>query len=235
MRINEKYPTPDTFRKNELETLRFIKDNGIFSNHYSRLATDANTSYYKFNNKHLLSFSFESDINIFLDRKARRNGKAYIGTMIKFVNAQQYEQVSYSLSICENSGQKERIVRKYHFDYALPDPNSRQPHPIFHMQYGGELYRHLKTSNMQHDHLDLWLSEPRLIYLPMSLALIINLIFKEFPDENSLKIIELSTWRDLVRKNEKLLLQPYFRSCHSFLNSNTNLNRLFINDFCYGN
>lgn len=232
--INKEYPTPDSFRKNELETLMVIKDAPIFSKLYSGLANDAHKSYYQLMPSKLL-FNFESNIDISLDGKAARNGKAHIGTLIKFENAQQYEQVSYSLSICENRGQKERIVRKYHFDYALPDPNSRQPHPIFHMQYGGELYKHLRTSNMQHDHLDLWLSEPRLIYMPMSLALIINLIFKEFPNENSLQIIEQSNWRSLVRKNEKLLLQPYFRSCHSFLNSNTNLNRLFTNDFCYGN
>jgi hypothetical protein len=81
---------------------------------------------------------------------------------------------------------------------------------------------------------DFWLSEPRLCCMPISLALLVNLILKEFPDEKNSKLIERSEWRDLVKKNEELILSPFFEECRKFFSKNEN-NKLFLNDFYYGN
>lgn len=232
MKIDEGYPVPRKHKENELATLQYIKDNDIFWQSYPTLANDANQSFIKFQKAPSLSFS--SSLEICLDRKSGKVGVAHLGSDI-VTKDDQYEQVSYSLAIC--SRDNERLLRKYHFDYALPDEKRRQPHPVFHLQYAGGLSGHLMVQIREHKHIDSWLSEPRLFFMPLSLALLINVVLKEFPDGNgiNMRIIERREWRELIKKNEKLFLVPYFRSCHNFMNSINNVGKLLTNDFYYGN
>jgi hypothetical protein len=232
MRIDAGYPSPGELRKNELKTLQHIKDNIVFQTYYSTLATDAYNSFPRLQNA--ASLNFASSFRICLNRGSGKIGLAHIGLIIR-TKDDRYDQVSYSLAICSETRGRYRLLRSFHFDYALPGDVSRQPHPVFHLQYAGALFGQLNILKIQHAHLDSWLSEPRLLSMPMSLALLINIVFKEFPDGNSVKVIERGEWRDLIRKNEKLLLVPYFKSCHNFMNAINNFGKLLTNDFYYGN
>jgi hypothetical protein len=231
MRIDDGYPSPSKLKKNELETLQYIKDSIIFHSYYATLANDASTNYFQLQNAS--SLKFISQMDICFDQRSRRIGNAYIGLDIGSRD-DQYSQVSYTLAICSKDRSRHRLLRKFHFDYALPGVPSRQPHPVFHLQYAGGLFGPLRDLNIQHAHLDAWLSEPRLSFMPMSLALLINIVFKEFPDENAIKVIERAEWRELIRKNEKFLLVPYFKCCHNFMNALNDLGKLLTNDFYYG-
>jgi len=232
MRIDSGYPSPKKLRENELATLRYIKDNDFFWSYYATFAGDANRSFSKF--QKAPSLCFASSLEICLDRKPGKMGVAHIGSDI-ITKDGRYEQVSYSLAIC--SKDNKRLLRKYHFDYALPEKESRRPHPVFHLQYAGGLFGDLKDREIEHEHLDFWLSEPRLFFLPLSLALLINILFKEFPDKEGINraIIERSEWRELIRENEANFLYPYFRSCHNFINSEDSMEKLLTSDFYYGN
>jgi hypothetical protein len=230
MRIDEGYPPPNELRKNELETLQYIKDSSVFQSYYPTFTNDASLSYFQL--QKATSLNFASNLEVCLDQKSGKKGDAHIGLNIR-TKDNRYEQVSYSLAICLKRGDQYRLLRRYHFDYAIPGISTRQAHPVFHLQYAGELFGHLKALKIQHAHLDSWLSEPRLFFMPMTLAFLMNIVFKEFPDESAVAVIERSEWRDLVRKNEKLLLVPYFRCCHNFINAINNLN-LLTNDFYYG-
>jgi len=229
MKIDEGYPSPKKLKENELATLQHIKDSSVFWSRYFTLANDAYLSFPRFQKSHSLIFA--SSLEICLDRKSGEMGVAHVGSDI-ITKGDRYEQVSYSLAIC--SEDNERLLRRYHFDYALSDEIRRQSHPVFHLQYAGELFGNLKTCNIEHEHIDSWLSEPRLCFMPMSLALLINIIFKEFPDESAVAVIERSEWRSLIKKNEKILLAPYFKCCHNFINAINNP-KLLTNDFYYGN
>src|SRR6266550_793446 len=46
--------------------------------------------------------------------------------------------------------------------------------------------------------LNPWLSEPRLFSSPMSLALLVDMAFHEFPDQPSGKFRNTSAWKELI-------------------------------------
>ncbi len=229
MKINEWYDV-DEFRSNELATLEFFKDDPFIWQEFPTLATHAYASYYQLTNP-VSPFSFESEIEIRLDG---RIGKAHIGVQSFYNNSQNFLGLSYYMAICEAKAKRHHLLRKYHFDYVVPETYRRQPHPIFHLQYAGKLSNRLQDLQIEHEHMDTWLSEPRLSFIPMSLALLVNIILREFPEEKTEKIIERSEWRKLIMDNENFLLAPYYGCCHNFI-SKSDRKLLFTNDFCYGN
>ncbi|MBE3039632.1 MAG: hypothetical protein IMZ62_12585 [Chloroflexi bacterium] len=58
-----------------------------------------------------------------------------------------------------------------------------------------------------------WLSEPRLFFWPMSLALLLDAVLHDFPDMKSSNFRRTDEWRGIVRANEGLLLGPFARKC----------------------
>ena len=229
MKIDDWYPVPKDILKCEIETLRFLKDKSSYYPGFDKLAADAYQYWIKSKSDRRLKFDFESEFQIYIGKD---EGTAHIGANIAITDESSYEGISYYVAICDNATPNTRLLRKYHFDYTSQVSSRRQPHPVFHLQYAGELSKRLEQLGLDHEHIDSWLSEPRLHFSPMSLALLINLILKEFPCETNQKFIELREWRDLLRGNEKLLFVPYYRACHHFL-SNRPDGQLFINDFYY--
>lgn len=223
-------PLPSELIENEIHTLEVIKNDKAFWENYSDFSTDANNSYHHAIN-HSDSFNFESYINISLDG---REGKAYIGALIIPNNTKNnYDQVTYSLAICEGKGNKKKLLKKFHFDYI----DSHKSHPVFHLQSPGTLTPRLEKDGFKDKHLFPEVSEPRIPFFPMTLALLVNLVLKEFPDSKSDKIIELNEWRGLIKKNEEYVLKPYFMKCNSFFERRENQipgNNLLTNDFYYG-
>lgn len=235
MKIDEWYPVPSKFKSNELLTLAFIKNDSILKEAHPVLVDNAYQYHSFLVNTRNPIFNFESELEIQLNSTTGKlRGRAHIGGTFLEDHKKKLLAPSYYLAICETESTHHRLIRKYHFDYVLPDSARRQPHPIFHLQYPGKLSPHLSKLNFDCNHLDTWLSEPRLFYMPMSLALLVNIVLREFPDEKTEKIIERSAWRNLIRKNENLLLVPYFRCCNLFLSANHS-EQLFTNDFYYGN
>ncbi len=235
MKIDHWYPAPIKLINCEFDTLEFLKDSSFCYEKLPILANDAYTYYskqYKRDRKY--NFEFESNFDIKVDGK---DGTTHIGALIKSKDGSTFENITHYLVICKKEGTKKRLLRKYHFDYAPSHLDHRQPHPVFHLQDGGKLSQKLKRMNIYDSDLDprdFWLSEPRLCCMPISLALLVNLILKEFPDEKNHELIEKSEWRDLVKKNEELILSPFFEGCRKFF-SRDDKNKLFVNDFYYGN
>jgi hypothetical protein len=58
-----------------------------------------------------------------------------------------------------------------------------------------------------------WLSEPRILFWPMSLALLIDMALHEFPDQRSARFRADSYWRGLVHNQEDLMLRPFCEKC----------------------
>jgi hypothetical protein len=234
--INEGYPSPSELIKNEIFTLERLKNDIFLAQWKSSLYKDASYAYYQA--RKLSSFNFESSFEINVDNNP---GTAFIGgKVIPSNDGNSYDLLSYYLAICRNEEMKNEPLRKLHFDYTEPDPSHRQPHPIFHFQQPGKLTRAMTEAGCNIDHLYPWLSEPRLPYMPMSLALLINLVFSEFPDEKTTRFIEHTEWRHLIHKNEVLLLYPYYEQCYKFVDNCKKgvirgLSRLLTNDYYYGN
>lgn len=235
MMIDNRYPSPNEVVKCEFDTLIFLKNNPLLGRELSTLAMDAyayhSANYKRFKERKRKDFGFESTFDIKIEGQA---GFAAVGALIRLKDGSEFDNISYYAAICKKENPKPKILRKYHFDYAPPETTHRQPHPVFHLQYAGKLSSKLKCMDIDDNHLYPWLSEPRLCYFPISLALLLNLILKEFQDEKNRKLIESSEWRGLIRKNETLILKPFFEECHNFL-SKGNDRDLFTNDFYYGN
>ena len=204
----------------------------IFKKNFSQLVVDADDYLIKnhtsIQKKAPAEFNFDFQSRIEGITINNRLGTAHIGALMK-AKKNDYEILTYYFMLCD----KKTVIRKFHFDYTPENIRKRTHHPIFHLQYPGELSIHLQNLNLAHDHLEFGLSEPRIPFTPMSLALTINLILKEFRNEQTSKAIDDPTWRGLITTNEKELLFPYFEKCHRFFSVSPG-KRLFTNDFCYG-
>jgi len=129
------------------------------------------------------------------------------------------ECVSYFFTISEEIDGKHKVLRKFHFDYTNPANERRRPQPLFHLQFPGELPSWMEDC-YKIDHLDPKLSEPRILYFPMSLSLVLHIAFSEFQDEYTDKIIKDGGWLGLVRADQKMLWKPYMETCLEHISRN---------------
>ena len=232
MSINSCFPTPFIFFKNEINTLDRIRNNPIFKKNFSQLVIDAD--YYLTRNQTSIQKKAPAEFNFDFQSRIdgitinNRPGTAHIGASM-MAKKDDYEFLTYYFMLCDSK----KVIRKFHFDYAPTNIEKRIPHPIFHLQYAGKLSDHLLKLNLEHDHLECGLSEPRIPFIPMSFALTINLILKEFRNEQTHNVIYDRTWRDLIKTNEDLILRPYFIKCNRFFSASSSAIKLFTNDFCY--
>lgn len=241
MRIDKDYPEINELKKLELRTLEFLRNQPYIQENFESLARDANSIYDFLKSKESLekaNFKFEGDIDLWINERGKQNKRkihicfgADISSLKKDKNA--YEKVSYYLVICADDTESLKVTRKFHFDYAPPTIKTNRSVPRFHLQYAGELSDKLKRLGYENDHMNPDFSEPRINHYPVTIALLLNFIFCEFANETTKKITERSEWLSLIRKNERRILEPYFKKCCEFFSSRENKSKLFVNDFCY--
>ena len=75
------------------------------------------------------------------------------------------------------------------------------------------------------------LSEPRVLFWPMSLALLIDMALHEFPDPSSLKFRDSSEWRGIVRNQEALVLNPFYKKCVQITGNAPGNDRILADEF----
>jgi hypothetical protein len=129
------------------------------------------------------------------------------------------ESVSYFFTITEEKDGAHRVLRKFHFDYTCPANERRRPQPLFHLQFPGELPSWMED-DYKTDHLDPKLSEPRILYFPMSLSLVLHIAFTEFRDQYTDKIIKDGGWLGLVKTDQEMLWKPYMETCLDHISKN---------------
>lgn len=214
----------------ERNTFRFLKNNKTVLEKFNNLAPMAGAQYDRIHSEHLLersNISFSADFKVFWNSKDLR---IHLGAKI------QNGRATHDLAICDCTSGTCDIKRRFHFDF---DKNAHKSnHPNFHMQYAGEPPPHLKDHNT--DDYDLVLnpelSEPRFFSPPVTFALVLNLVLKEFDTDVTSELREDDKWRALIKDNESSVLQPYFKKCNDFFTSTANQDarRLFFTDYCYG-
>ena len=217
------YPKPEDLIANELATLKFLKDNATVQEQYPVLATDANRVYFSLKGK-VVGFCFESYIEVVHDGAPRR---LYLGCLIELTK-KAYGHITYYLAV--GNAASDGLLRKFHFDVAQEGQAARQAHPLFHLQYCGKLSRYLRGQGFSQSHLDpLYpqLSEPRIFCAPMSSALLLDLVLHEFPGTHAVKLRNTPEWQALVRRNEKLMLHPYYTKCCAIISKDKLLAEAF--------
>ncbi len=218
------------FVSNEIKSLGFIQNLSTISQNYPRLSSQAsiNCGIYKGHLKNMgydeLSFEFQCEFQLVIEKKLHN-------IVLEAVVKPEFALASYSFAICSINNNIDHILRKFHFDFAVPLPN-QQTKPIYHLQYGGDK---LYSKNICVDHLYPWLSNPRLFSTPMNLAILLDLVFFEFKNENieAHKLVERKEWRDFITENENKILKPFYKTITEFFRSDHKSDYL-LRDFYYG-
>ncbi len=213
MRLSDAFPSPKDFKENELKTLKFLSDDKIVGERFPLLQSDSRTSYHQYKASTTNTLSFET----YLEASSQDDSKdraIFFGVDIRANGS--FKNLCYYIAVAD-SNDKSRIQRKYHFDFVPEGTQTRTPHPIHHMQYCGKRSALLEKHGCSINHMNPEVSQPRLSYLPMTLALVINLILLEYQCENTLRLLRDSQWRNLIKKNEKFVLETFFINCQKFI------------------
>lgn len=232
MELSDFYPEPADLIKSEVSVLDYLRSNPYITENHPQVARDA-ADYYLRNRSSRSGFEFQSFFDI---RHASMDGRkgAYGGAKppanVRLTVSARIEimkkvvaDVSYCLSVCRirQRSRKARltILRKFHFDVTAGNGTAnarRQQHPRCHLQYCGEMLPYMATLGCREAQLEQmhpWLSEPRILFWPMSLALLIDMALHEFPDQRSARFRADNYWRGLVHSQEDLLLRPFCEKC----------------------
>lgn len=118
--------------------------------------------------------------------------------------------------IVEGADEPKKILRKFHFDYVTPRLDRVAKHPRFHLQYCGGLtpaMQGLGVGEELMEPLEPFMERPRIFFRPMTLGLLMNIVFHEFPCNDTEEIRKRGEWLSLVRENEKRILVPFYKIC----------------------
>ncbi len=121
-------------------------------------------------------------------------------------------RTSYYVCIAQGTDCPKMILRKFHFDYVTED----KMHPRFHLQYGGELPPAMELRGVTKDHIDRLLPkvrEPRIFFAPVTIGLLMNTMFYEFPTDDTNAAKKEPAWRRIIWENEKEVLKPFYSKC----------------------
>jgi len=219
------------FKCNEIRTLEYICNRSFFAGTYPDLQNAIDSYYGRYTGfirgKKNFDFKFTSDFDIEIEGIFHR--------IIVYAKVSgNYDLVTYALGISDKDDPYE-LIRRFHFDYDHKKIRDGQKAFISHLQYGGvsgvgfidssKVYR---TTNLVSK-----LSVPRLSFYPMNLALLLDIIFCEFQNETTKKIIEHPDWRTLIKENEVFVLSHYFNPISAHIRSVRHNKDTLIRDFCY--
>jgi hypothetical protein len=229
MNLSEVYPSPADLVESEMSVLSYLKDHPYIKELQPNFALHA-AQYLERNRLDKLRFEFFSYVDV-SHASVRRSGaqagsraspnmRLIIATRIERLPKNEFGNVTYCFAICRaRGGGRYTILRKFHFDVTCAGTRL-QEQPRFHVQYCGEMIPQMTQMGCKADQLDQmhpWLSEPRIFIPPISLALLLDMAFHEFPDAQSAKFRQDPYWRSLIRKQENLILLPFHNKCSEII------------------
>ncbi|MEP7198102.1 MAG: hypothetical protein ABI851_16410 [Saprospiraceae bacterium] len=219
------------FKQNEICTIEYIFNHGFFESTYTELSSAVTSTYSKYNVRDFkngrknFDFDFVSDFDIEIEGHLHRI----------IIHAQvngNYDFMSYSLGIAGRGNSKD-LIRRFHFDYDHDKKRINQKAFISHLQYGGIGGAGFSGVIFNTNNIEPKLSLPRLIYPPINLALLLDMVFCEFQNDSAKKIIENPDWRALVMKNEIFILKTYYNSISNHIESSRHNKETLVRDICY--
>ena len=248
MELLDFYPSPSELIKSELRVLDHLRNDPYISVTHSTFAQDA-AKYYSRNKDARSGFEFFSYFDVYHGKKGpgtrqnkqKPNLRLMVAARIELTKKNGwYSNVTYCLAVCRIRTKHPSILRKFHFDVTVGSGTSQrrsQQHPQCHLQYCGEMIPHMATAGCLQTQLDQMhpsLSQPRIFFWPMSLALLIDMTLHEFPDPRSANFRASSEWRGLVRKQEALVLQPFYQKCVDVIVDRRGKNQTLADEFYVG-
>jgi hypothetical protein len=225
MELLDFYPSPNDLIESEITVLNYLRSDRYIKESHSQFAQHAGIYYGRYRQRHSRGFEFFSYFDVCHAPMAGSHGhgkpnlRLTIAALIELTKNASYSNVTYCLSVCRFRPNRFPILRKFHFDVTVTSDASQrrsQQHPQCHLQYCGEMIPHLARMGCRDTQLEQMhpsLSEPRIFFWPMSLALLVDMALHEFPDRRSANFRASSEWRSLVRSQEALVLRPFYKKC----------------------
>jgi hypothetical protein len=247
MELSDFYPPPSQLIHSELRVLDLLRNDPYITAEHPTLAGDATKYYSRFKNA-CSGFAFFSHFDICHAAMVRKKGaspwqkrtpnvRLVVAAQIGLTKKGSYSNVSYCFAVGRIRAKHPSILRKFHFDVTISDDRSQrrlQQHPQCHLQYCGEMIPDMAKVGFRQTQLDQmhpWLSEPRIFYWPMSLALLVDMALHEFPDPRSLKFRASNEWRSIIRTHEALVLQRFHEECIQVITGAKGNNRTLADQF----
>jgi hypothetical protein len=230
MPIYSNHPKFIPFIKNEKKTLQVISRMPYIISNFRDLAKSCEQCLESFPAKdtHLknFSFNFSSNLDITIENAKRR-------VVLEVEVLSNFNKVNYALAICNESCSPFNLIRKFHFDFALPIQGEREPKPVYHMQYGGKRSPALTTLDIDVAHMQPWLSVPRLYYIPINFAIFLDVILVEFRSVETDGLAQRPEWRDLIKHNESEMIVPFIKNLNHFV-GNGHTSDCLLREYYYG-
>jgi len=251
MELSDFYPSPSDLIKSELAVLNHLRTDPYIKETQSQFARHASVYFDRNRDAHSRGFEFVSYFDVWhvaMRRQEQGSGKQgkrtpnvrlLLAVRIE-LDKRAFTNVTYCLTVCRIRSAHITILRKFHFDVTGSSDNVKrrlQQHPRSHLQYCGEMVPQMATMGCRETQLNQmhpWLSEPRIFFWPMSLALLIDMALHEFPDERSKKFREKPGWRGLVREQENLVLRRFYQKCVDVIVDTKGKNRTLAEEFYVG-
>lgn len=248
MELSEFYPKASKLIESEIAVLNHLRNDPYIKENHSHFALNANQYYTRNRENYLRGFEFVSYFDVYhppmqkstgLNKKKGKQGpntRVFLGARLE-LEEQSFSNVTYCLAICRIKSARITILRKFHFDVTVAGVKASdgiQEHPRCHLQYCGEMVPEMTKmgcTEAQLEQMHPWLSEPRIFFWPMSLALLIDMALHEFPDQRSKKFRSSKEWRSLVRKQESLVLRPFYQKCVDVIADKNGKNRTLADEF----
>ena len=195
----------------EKKTLTILRNNLCKRKMLLHIANDVNKCLFS-ENQYSFAFSTYWDVD-YMNEDCR----IFLGALVeKITNQNKISYMSYYVCIVEGREKPIKILRKFHFDYVTEAGYKRQPHPRFHLQYGGRLPSGMSGGGVTNEHMDRLLpkvDQPRLFFTPVTIGLLMNVLFYEFPTEDTNYIKKERVWLNIIRDNERKILVPFYERC----------------------
>lgn len=195
----------------EKKTLTILRNNLCKRKPLLHIANDADKCLFS-ESQYSFAFSTYWDVG-YMDEDCR----IFIGALVEKIPKQnKILYMSYYVCIVEGREPPNKILRKFHFDYVTEAGKKKQPHPRFHLQYGGELPPGMKQWGIEDKHIQPLLpkvKQPRIFFVPVTIALLMNAIFYEFPIADTNYIKKERAWLNIIRDNERKILVPFYERC----------------------
>jgi hypothetical protein len=253
MDLLEFYPLPHDLIQNERKALDYLVSDPYIAAEHSVFLNHASQYRMQFSEGRL-GFRFFSYLDVChqqmaVARATRAMGwkrppniRLIVAATIEQPTATTYGNISYALVVCRirsralsSTNPKLSILRKFHFDIvANVSASRRQQHPISHLQYCGDMIPLMRSIGLRDEQLQTLhetLSEPRIFFWPMSLALLIDMALHEFPNIESAKFRAKSEWRRLIRNSEVLVLRPFYQKCVDVITTGEDRDRILADEF----
>lgn len=245
MKIAAVLPLPGDLIRNEIATLEAMGNSNSLFQVQGRLASAAYSRHQYYMNRELSMSKFEFSSWIeFCDSPIAKKASVECFISADSGEHRRYDILTYSFGLFRfNRNGGNHLIKKFHIDFTCSPNTGRPPlHPIFHLQSPGKLSPMLKDQGIKDDHLEPSLSEPRLHCGPTTLILLIDFLLREFGGDRLSPLTKLTRkneWRRLIRKNEDLVLEPYYNACSGFFldrksKKEPEHHQLFSQDFAYG-